>query len=344
MEGMTRSALPILAHLDEVAADAPFMLVDVGCSGGINQGFRRFGARLRAIGVDPNVAEVRRLTATETHSGISYVAAFAGLPEGHPFLAMKQGRDHWGRNPWNRLSVAKSIATLQAEPLSTDERTKANLWSTTALVDVARTLVLPDYLREQKIASVDFLKNDVDGRDLEVLHSFDTALLELGVIGVGLEVNFHGTDSPADHTFHNTDRFMKARGFELVNLTVRHYSMAALPTRYLYSVPAQGVSGRILQGDALYVRDLASPEFEDLARALGPDKLLNLVGLFAAFGLPDCAAEVVLRFGDLLSRRSDTVVVLDLLAAQAQDDRTPPLSYRELIRRFEEGDRMFFSS
>jgi FkbM family methyltransferase len=344
MEGLTAAATPTLNYLGEVAADVPFMLVDVGCSGGIDQGFRRFGARLRAIGIDPNVAEVRRLAMSETHQGISYIAAFASLPEGHPLLAMTQGRSHWGRSPWNRLSVAKSMAALRTQSLSGDERTKANLWSTTTLVDQARTVVLPDYLREQGVASVDFVKIDVDGKDLEILHSFDTALFDLGVLGVGLEVNFFGTDAPADHTFHNSDRFMKARGFELVNLTVRHYSMAALPTRYLYSVPAQGVSGRILQGDALYVRDLASPEFEALGRDLGAGKLLNLIGLFAAFGLPDCAAEIVLRFDDLLSPHCSTEVVLDLLAAQAQGDRTPPLSYRELMQRFEHGDRMFFSS
>jgi hypothetical protein len=135
---------------------------------------------------------------------------------------------------------------------------------------------------------------------------------------------------------------MKARGYELFNLNVRRYSTAALPGRYLLPVPAQSELGRPLQGDALYARDLGNPEHEAFAARLGPAKLLNLVCIFAAFDLPDCAAEIALRYRDRLATLCDVDEVLDLLAAQAQGGVDKPFRYTEYMDRFEAEDPMFF--
>lgn len=341
MEG-TADHAPVLAYLAEVAADTEFMLIDIGCSGGIDTVWRRFGPRLRAIAIDPNLAEIDRLKRAETHSGIQYLAAFAGLPADHPFARRKTGRSDWGRSPWDRLSAARSLRGMQDRQLSGAEKTAANLWPDVELADASRPIVVPEYLRERGIENVDFLKIDIDGKDLDVLHSFDSTLDRFGVLGVGLEVNFHGSDADTDHTLHNTDRHMKAQGFELFNVTVRRYSLAALPSRYLLSVPAQTRFGRPLQGDALYIRDLGNPEHRGLAERLRPAKLLNLVAVFAAFNLPDCAAEIALVYRKALAGVCDVDRVLDLLAAQAQGDVERPLTYREYMDAFDRGDPMFF--
>jgi hypothetical protein len=343
MEG-TADHAPVLAYLAEVAADTEFMLIDIGCSGGIDGVWRRFGPRLRAIAIDPNLAEIDRLKRAETHSGIQYMAAFAGLAADHPFARRKAGRSDWGRSPWDRLSAARSLRGMQDRQLSGAEKTAANLWPDVALADASRPIIVPEYLLERGIGSVDFLKIDIDGKDLDVLHSFDSALERFGVLGVGIEVNFHGSNADTDHTLHNTDRYMKAQGYELFNVTVRRYSLAALPGRYLLSVPAQTRFGRPLQGDALYIRDLGNPEHREVAERLGPAKLLNLVAVFAAFNLPDCAAEIALVYRKPLAGLCDVDRVLDLLAAQAQGDVERPLTYREYMEAFDRGDPMFFPS
>jgi len=43
------------------------------------------------------------------------------------------------------------------------------------------------------------------------------------------------------------------------------YAHAALPGQYKHNFPAQSLSGRPLQGDALCLRDLASEEFHDFS-------------------------------------------------------------------------------
>ena len=341
MEG-TADYAPLLTYVAGIAPQSEFTLVDIGCSGGIDSIWRRFGPRLRAIAIDPNLAEIDRLKRAETHPGIRYIAGFAGLPPDHPFLKQKQGRSDWGRNPWDRLSTAKSLASMASGRLSNAEKTAANLWPEMELADSSQVIVVPEYLRDTGVESVDFVKIDVDGKDFDVLNSFGSALDTSGILGLGLEVNFHGSPRETDHAFHNTDRFMKAKGFELFNLTVRRYSLAALPSRYLLDVPAQTEFGRPLQGDALYVRDLGNPEHQEFAAGLPPIKLLNLVCVFAAFKLPDCAAEIALRFRQRLSPLCDVDHLLDLLSEQAQGAGERRLSYREYMERFAAQDGMFF--
>ena len=244
----TRFAKFVADHL----SDESFMLVDVGCSGGIASHWRVFGSRLKALGFDPNVKECRRLQAQETSEGIEYIAAFVGadaVTEAH-----FAGRPRWGANPWDRLAVKLSIEARarSMRQASNEERTAANAWQLTELADSTAPIVLSDYLRDRGIRDVDFVKIDVDGEDLVILTSLQSELAELRTLGVCLEVNFYGTTSETDHTFHNMDRLMRAAEFELFDLTVRRYSVAALPSRYEAQNPAQSLHGRPLQGDAIH--------------------------------------------------------------------------------------------
>src|SRR5262249_9231507 len=267
MEG-TVDRVPVLTYLAELATAGSFTLIDIGCSGGIDSVWRELGPRLHAVGIDPNVAEMERLRKAETHPGVHYVTGFAGLPPDHPLagkagesmlpLVDTDGETVHDRNPWPRLSTAKWLQLSNLRASSTSERMEANLWTELELADASEVIVVPDYLRAHGIDSVDFVKIDVDGNDFQILTSFDTALDAFGILGVGIEVNFFGSARATDHTLHNIDRFMKARGYELFNLTTRRYSVAALPSTYLYGSPWQTTRGRVVQGDALYARDLAS--------------------------------------------------------------------------------------
>ncbi len=341
MEGMAQSCPLIDVVTDKMEGQA-FTVVDVGCSGGIDAIWKTFGPRLRVIGFDPNLNDIKRLNAAETHKGVKYIDAFAVLPEGHSFGDKKQGQQDLNRNPWSRLSAPQTVEILnkQNPEMSEGEKTKINCWSEVQLTK--RKLVVPDYLVKNSVTDLDFLKIDVDGKDYEILQSFDSALEGFKVLGVGIEVNFCGSANDTDHTFHNVDRFLKAQGFELLNVSVRRYSTAALPSRYILNMPAQTETGRILQGDALYVRDLASPEHHAFAQSLSPEKLVNLLCLYGLFNLPDSAAEVALKFRQQLSTVIDVEAALNALAAQTQHWTSEPLSYKDYMQKFAENDPMFW--
>jgi hypothetical protein len=334
---------PLLDYVAEITAANEFVLVDIGCAGGIDSRWRRLGPRLRAIGFDANAGEIESLKGREGSTNVTYLNALATIDPNHPFATKKEGRQDCQRNTWPRTSAKQYVERVHAArrsalhgetPASNPERTEPSAGAGPSAIEV------PEYLQQNGVTSGDILKIDVDGKDFDVLNSFDQALSDLAVLGVGVEVNFCGSDSETDNTFHNVDRFLKARGFELLALSTRRYSVSALPSRFLGGAgPTE--TGRILQGDAMYARDLASGLYDDFANSLGPEKLLNLMAILAVFSLPDCAAEVALKFRAALSPRFDVDKILDLLTAQEEGTISGKSSYRQHMSRFAQSPNTF---
>jgi hypothetical protein len=204
----------------------------------------------------------------------------------------------------------------------------------TDLADSTCPAAVADLLAARDWRDFDYLKIDIDGSDFEVLQTFDGKLMTAGVLGAQLEVNFIGTEADGDHTFHNTDRFMRRQGYELMRLDVRNYSSRALPGRYVWPTPAETLFGRPFQGEAWYARD-----FE--GAALDSPKLLKLAAIYSAIGVPDMAAELLTKrgaeLGGLVIDRA-----LDLLAAQAQPERLRKLDYRRYMQGFEADAPRFY--
>jgi FkbM family methyltransferase len=331
MEGLGED-LRFAAHVAERLGDEPFTLVDVGCSGGIDSAFRVFGENLVAVGFDPNIAEVNRLRRQEMLDSVTYVDAFVDGCSESPLII--------GSNPWQRLSVAQTLEIREGarSAYSPEQRTANNLWTESTLSE--RHVHLPSFLRELSIDSVDFLKIDVDGADFAILQSCSELLRRSVVLGVGIEVNFWGDASPETNTFHNVDRFMRAHGYALFDLSVRRYSNRALPSRYCTTIPAQTEFGRIAQGDALYLMDVcAGPMLGE--QPLSASKLTKLAALFSLFGMPDGGAEILRRFEVLIRGHIDVSLGLNTLTAQAQPNG-PFDGYRTYIDAFERDDSWFW--
>jgi hypothetical protein len=355
------------ARMIAAAIATPFTLLDVGCSGGIDAGWDVFGEGLRAFGFDPSRHEIERLTAAERRPEVRYVNGFVGLPEGHPARAASV--DPWRLDPWGRLSAYRTQQLQQAraaqdQPAAQTSEDGAgqedlmarNLWREAALADPAQPIVLPQFLDEQGVSDVDFIKIDVDGTDFEILQSLESRLDHPPVLGAVLEVNFFGGPGPHVNSFHNVDRFMRGQGFDLFDLTVRSYSLAALPRPFLYPHPlaSQTTAGRPFQGDALYLRDVGYPFAEGLAgrdlSGWSDDKLLKLVTLFAMTGLLDQAAELLLQFRERLSGRLDIDAALDLMTRESQDGDADLWTgrrfarYSDYIAAYEADDPAFYGA
>jgi hypothetical protein len=134
---------------------------------------------------------------------------------------------------------------------------------------------------------------------------------------------------------------MRELGYALFGVTVRTYSRTDLPAPFLYDIYAQTRFGQPYQGDAIYLRDLAAPDQRGLAAAYPAEKLIKLACLYELVGLPDCAAEVLNRFGPRLAVFGDTEALLDAL--------TPPLlgeklTYRQYLSKFEKDPHLFLPS
>lgn len=323
-----------------------FTFIDIGCSGGIDPSWRVFGDRLRALAFDASVEECERLTREEAHPDIKYIGGFVGLPKDHPFAIAAADTPMHVRNPFMRTSAGRisqiQAARLQAASLS--EKLHHNAWNLTKLGDPNKPIIVPDVLAEFGWSDVDLLKIDIDGPDFHVLNSFDGKLDELDLLAARLEVNLCGGTGPTEHVFHNTDRFMRDRGFELFGLDVRTYAMFALPSRFAITAPAQTVTGRPVQAEAFYARDPAGLDWRYVGAAMKAEKMAKLAAIFSVWGQPDAAAELLLEYRAKLEQVFDIDLGLEFLSGQAQSDVEKARPYSDYITAFEAGEASFFPS
>jgi hypothetical protein len=353
-----------------------FKLIDVGCAGGIAQGWRAFGDRLAAVCFEADASEIARLRAAETNPRITYAAGWVGLPDEHPLrrqIGNKAYWHHWPacRHGWERTRDLRRARIENREPKPLEAYLREDVlgqdWLTTPQhgfdLDYARAFEVfapaaaipaggqPDgvvhlsaHLEAAGFQDADFLKLDIDGPDFEVLRSVGELLSRPSLLGVCLEVSFFGSHDANDNSFHNMDRLMRQKGFDLFGLSVRNYSSAALPWPYLDADPGKNTRGRPGQGDAIYIRDLGSRVRREDAGAVSDEKLAKSAALFALTGLPDFAAELLIAHRERLSGLLDVDQALDLLTREVQPDEPFAASYRDYIARFEAEDSRFFNN
>jgi FkbM family methyltransferase len=311
------------------------VLIDVGCAGGIDDAWRAFGPSLVAHAYDPDVAACEQAQAREPFDHVFYHARRVGLPASHSFVQRRrEDATRWpNTNIWDRVTAGYLAERAQkaTPPVLASSRT----------AEPEAVIGVQDIVRAENLPTVDFLKIDVDGPDVEVLESAREALATSHVLGVGMEVNWFGTTNPTEHTFHNTDRFLREQGFALFGMTSRRYSRTDLPAPFEREAYAFTRFGQPYQGDAIYVRDLAADHLAEMAADYPPGKLIKLASIYELVGLPDCAVEVLNRFELRLEEFGDPEPLLDAL--------TPPLlgeqlSYRKYIARFKRSPELFLPS
>jgi hypothetical protein len=295
-------------------AREPFVLADVGASGGIARHWRHLEPALKAYGFDPLVTECERLNALERNPAVRYYDRFVGF-DGYaslfPTNATQDPRTGWSNQPFERTSAAWA-QRLDAVPSAqvynhgdpriacTDKRTS-----------------LAAFFREAGEATVDFIKVDTDGQDYEVLCGAGELLEPAHALGVRVEAQFHGVAHPHANLFANIDRLLRERGFSLFDLTPYRYTRAALPGRFVVGYPSETLQGQLLAADALYLRDVAAPGYEARWGSLSSVKLSKLLCLFELHRLPDCAAELLQAKQAALPANFDCRAALDMLARQA---------------------------
>ena len=322
-------------------ADEPFTLLDVGSAMGIDPVWKLFGDFLVAYGFEPQIEECRQLNRQEVNERVRYFPRFVGLSASHPFKVLERYYkprrvDYF--DPFGRTSSNAAINRKKpgSEALTSVEATEK--WQEQTLA--VETIALSDFVREQNVTTVDFVKIDTDGADFEALQSIAPSIRTCGVLGFMIETPFYGHPDEASNSLHNIDRFMKEQGFMLYNLSVNRYSRAALPSKFMMNHPWQTVTGQAMWGDLIYLRDGAAADYIKVwGEPLSPVKLLKLACLYDLFQVPDCAAELIVNNTDAVSTLIDAEYLLDTL--------TPPLngkwlSYREYIAEFERSFESFF--
>jgi hypothetical protein len=144
----------------------PFVLIDVGCAGGIAEPWRAFRTSLVAHGYDQDVSACEEAQANEPFPHVRYHAQFVGLPESHPSVQRRRAdAGRWpNTNIWGRVT-AGYLAARQQDTHAGRPAVAARL------ADPSSIAGIEEIVYGEQLPTVDFLKVDVDGPDIEVLES-----------------------------------------------------------------------------------------------------------------------------------------------------------------------------
>jgi FkbM family methyltransferase len=299
--------------------DDPLVVVDVGARSGFKKEWKAFGDALRVYCFEADAEECNRLN--DAASGnVVYLPYVLGAKTGDATLHHTRFSDSSGlyQTNWDYFS-----RLLNRDNGITEKQ------------ENIRVTTLTDALSSSGVKSVDFLKLDVEGAELDVLRGA-TSYVESGrLIGVLSEFRFH-EEINGSPPFWQLDAYLQQRGFRLYDMHFSHQSRRVLPYEGLsdYRLPngerffAYTVNGQIQDGDALYFRDLLIPANAAIRRAATPVQLLKAACLLEVYALSDCAAEVVVEHRERLAPLVDCDRLLDFL--------TPPfkgqqLGYREYL-------------
>jgi hypothetical protein len=340
MELLQQSS-PLIDLYNALPMPNRFAVVDVGCSWGIAPVFHKLGGKLHVLGIDSWIDMIKRLSAENENPQIKYLEGFLELPFDHPFMKELGDKsnvhcDKWGADLHIRTSWNKSFQ-IRGQKNSADDFVNAPYSE--------KKLFLPNAMKETGFGTVEFFKMDIDGPDFMILQSLDGRFDEFGIIAACLEVFFDGTDSPFEHTFHNTDRFMRKNGFELFKINTPPKSFSSLPSRFSGMEPHTDTCfGKPLAGDVLYVKDICRDS--KMAKAITTDKIINTILIYSLFGLPDCAAEVILLYRDKLENVFKTAEWLDALTEQCIELQNGfpknTGSYQTYMERYQKDDPVFY--
>jgi FkbM family methyltransferase len=310
----TLKASPLLA-------EAPFIMFDVGCSGGIHELVRHFEPHLRAFGFDLQAREIARLNAAPNKpQGAEYF---------HTMIVGKDGPVSPPPKTLNSDIMDRSSAIVACNMLGvfeTQQRNEAEKGEKPILDEIT----IDEFAAQKKLPYVDFIKTDTDGFDFSILKSA-TGLLNNTVLGLQIECALNGVQDDDENLFRNVDKLLQARGFALFDMQLYRYSRAELPRAFAGYDPAQTEKGQVSWCDAFYFRDVTQVDYEhNTGFVASPVQLLKLAAMLELFGLVDCAADILIKFRDRLKDSIDVDAALNAITPQDMGK----LSYAEYMGVF----------
>jgi len=317
-----------LVQESKVFRDRPVVILDVGARGGIGREWTVFDDQLRVYAFEADVKECQRLAAAAP-PGLSYIPRAIGRTRGKAVL--------YETDPGGSSGLYKTRMDYFGRFLNRDNGVVVG----ERLIDVAS---LDEVLVEYGVSSVDFIKLDAEGAELDILQGGESHLAGNKPLGILSEMRFH-EEINGSPPFASLDVFLRQRGFRLFDLQFYHQSRMALPypsageyrktTGERYH--AYTVRGQLQDGDALYFRDLLLPPGNAVLKAVDAIDVLKMCAFLEIFSFNDCAAELLIACREKVDAIIDTTRLLDLLASGVAGTSTTYEAY--VAQYFEEHGR-----
>lgn len=259
-------------------ASEPFIIVDIGARGGFEPYWSLYRDQVKLLGFEANVKECERLNRKTSKSGNRFFP-----------IALHQDR---GTRPFYVTALPDSSGfyppDMQFWQRFPDE---VNLViEKTIEMD---TVDFDSFASENDIDSVDFIKLDTEGSELDILKGA-IKFIKKSVLGLSIEVEFLQAHKEQP-VFSDVDSFLKPLGFRLYDLAIYRHSRKALPVPTFSPIPGAVERGQVIWGQALYLRDGVSEIESSSSLEDGWDdmKVLKTASIMELFCLPDCAIELI---------------------------------------------------
>lgn len=273
------SPLPSRAPLSQLL-DEPIVVVDVGARWGFSSAWDDLGDRYLAIGFEPDAEECERLVEVHRQAGTRHrVVPFAlGARPGMATLHV------------TKQAACSSLYVPSPRAYGRHPTLEVITPQRSVIVDLT---TLDTWCAREGVESVDVIKVDTQGSELDVLHG---AVATLGSVrAVEAEVEFNELYEGAP-LFGDVDRFLRSHGFVLWKLRdLAHYAQRGARTDWrtvdVWQLDADAYTfdsgpGQVFWANAYYLRaPVAYPD-----RGLGWMQLLRDGLITGALGFHDLSA------------------------------------------------------
>lgn len=251
-------------------------VLDVGARGGIRPIFRSVAPLLDVVGFEPDPSEAQRLLqeakASLRFQSLTYLPVALGKTSGEHVLYLCRSRG--------------------ASAFSKPNRAFLNRFPDAGRYDVMGTASVPVRSLDSLVSdpsvrlprSIDFIKMDTQGSELEILQGA-SELLRTQVVAIEVEVLFARLYE-SQPVFRDVDAWLSERGFSLFKL--RRQELVRNP----YATRPHISAGQLAFGDALYLRDPLDPPRPWIPQ--DARQLEALILLAMLYDLHDFALELIL--------------------------------------------------
>ena len=258
----------------QMFAQEPLVVVDVGARGGFEQLWSAYGNQVELIGFEADPEECAKLNQQETRTAKHFYPIALHRDRAKRCFYVTALPDSSGFYPADLRFIQRFPDEANLRVVKTVEMD---------------TVDFDSYAVENNINKVDFIKLDTEGSELDILMGA-IGTLKRTVIGISVEVEFQQlhVNQPL---FWDVNSFLEPLGFRLYDLAIYRQ-----PRKSLRPTLAGGIGkGQVLWGQALYLRD-GMDEIEQsamLEQGWDDVKILKLASLMDIFCLSDCAIELI---------------------------------------------------
>ncbi|SVE51316.1 uncharacterized protein METZ01_LOCUS504170, partial [marine metagenome] len=211
----------------------PLVVVDVGARKGFEKHWDHYRDQIKLIGFEPNKDSFEDCVQRKSNAQTTY----------YPYALDRYKGD-------KDLYITSYLSSCSFIEFDEDVVNRFGLEDQLKVVGTERvpTIDLDTFVNENNMESIDFIKLDTEGSELDIIKGGEKTLSS--VLGLSVEVEFVKFHK-GQPLFSDVDQYLRAIGFELYDLDLNRSSRKVL-TQY---ASANLDIGQIFFAQALYLRN-----------------------------------------------------------------------------------------